>query len=57
MTLLIRLMNSCTQHSRQVMESDSNDDDEMVEGPLAQDEFGPGVHTTKCRLCEKNNQL
>ena len=39
------------------MESDDNDNIEVVGGPPMQDESGPSAHTTKCRLCKKNKWL
>ena len=39
------------------MESDNNDDVEVVGGPPMQDESGPSAHATKCGLCEKNKRL
>ena len=39
------------------MESNDDNNDEVVGGPPVQDESRPSAHTIKCRLCKKNKWL
>lgn len=55
--LLFGLTNPCTQHSFQVMVSNSDNNIEMVDGLPIQEESSPSTHAIKSRLCKKNNQL